>query len=242
MVQTLMLREHAIVLVIPDFKPPALTLEMLHYSGCIPSEWELVHPPVYTQQATQFRFRNGICLTAYPERLLFSQEAHTQALSDSQIASLVHKYVVSFPHARYQAVGMNFHGDVAFPQGSDNARHFITQLLSPGPWQTLGQDPMQASLTCSYRLDRCQLNLAISSAMLRVAEEQAVPVVTFAANFNYSIPGNVLEDRLAQLLQALTQWQTNLDTYQELVNTRFLVQVNTTVDASEALVVGAGSC
>lgn len=241
MTLSLQLREHAVVLAIPHFSPAALTLEMLHYSGCVPSDWELLRPPTYTQQVTQFLFQNGVSLTAYPERLVFAEDLYSKTIPDVLMPQLAHKYVASFPHAHYRAIGINFQGMVPLAAAQpDAARQFVSGLLAPGAWQTFGQAPVQAALTCSYTLDACRLQLAISPAALRLPEDKTIPVVTFAANFDYSVTGNSLEERLSQLLQAIAQWQSNLETYQELVNTRFLNQTNDITPIPEPFVAGIG--
>ena len=64
--------------------------------------------------------------------------------------------------------------------------------------------------------------MTINEGLLRVSEENSIPVVLFAGNFNYNILGDKSEERLQNLHKIIQNCQSNLDSYKELVNNKFL--------------------
>lgn len=206
-------------------KPTILNPDVLQCLGVLPTDWELARPPVYTHQVSQLIFQNGITITAQADRIMFVETISGKARHEVEVARIARKYIETLPHAEYQAVGINLRGFVPFNQSTDAAHQYLTTtLLTPGAWQTFGQAPVKASLNVVYTLDRARLYLSVNEAALQLPEGETLPIILFAGNFEYAITSDASSSMT--LMQAIENWQHDLDTYQDLINRHFLAPAN----------------
>ena len=212
------LQESAFVFVGKKQNPSLINPDFFRCSGIIREDLELARPPVYTQQAAQLVFTNGVSVTAQADRVIFAESMATKSLQELEVPQIARKYIEALPHAEYQMMGINLRGLVPFPQTVDAARQFLTrQLLSAGAWQDFGEEPARTSLNVAYTLQGRRLYLSINEAALQLPDEQVTPIVLFSGNFEYSVEG----DR-QRLLSVLSNWQADLEIYKNLINDRFL--------------------
>ena len=212
------LQESAFVFLGKKQNPSLINPDFFKCSGIIREDLELARPPVYTQQAAQLVFTNGVSVTAQADRVIFAEAMATKSLQELEVAAIARKYIEALPHAAYQMIGINLRGFAPFPQTADAARQFLTtQLLSAGAWQEFGEEPVRTSLNVAYKLPGRQLYLSIAEAALQLPDEQVTPIVLFSGNFEYPI-----EEDIQKLLSVLDNWQTDLGIYKELINDRFL--------------------
>lgn len=223
---TLIVQELVIIIAVKNHKPTILNPDFLKYSGIVPSEWELARSPVSTSSVAQVTYQNGISIVAEPQRVMFLEALADKAAASVLVPGVTSKYVQTLPNVDYQAVGINFRGYVPFDSQPDAARKYLAEtLLSPGPWHEIGTAPVRTTLNYAYTLERGQFNLSVNEAGLQQPDETTTPIVLFSGNFNYGITGNTGSDRLASLEQAISNWQLELKTYEDIVNTKFLVKV-----------------
>jgi hypothetical protein len=220
--QTVALQELAIVVAANNHSPAVINLEFLKYSGIVPMDWELARSPIYTPQLVQHTFQNGITITAQPNRVIFTEVVGDKEIASIEIAKLARKYVQSLPNMEYEALGMNPTGHVVCDDEGAAKKYLRETLLAPGPWQQVGQSPARTTINFSYTLERNALNLTVSEAGLRQDDETITPVVLFVGNFSYRVTGNTQQERIESLCQNLDHWQLDLETYQEIVNQKFL--------------------
>lgn len=220
--QTVALQELAIVIAANNQSPAVVNLEFLKYSGIVPMDWELARSPIYTPQLVQHTFQNNITITAQPNRVIFTEVIEEKDTAMIEIAKLARKYVQSLPNLEYEALGMNPTGHVMFNDEAAAKQYLRETLLAPGPWQQVGQSPVRTTLNFSYTLERHSLNLTVSEAGLRQDDETITPVVLFVGNFMYRVTGGTPAERIDSLCQSLDHWQLDLETYQEIVNQKFL--------------------
>lgn len=232
MTQPINVQELAIVMVAPNHRPTMLNLEFLRCSSIVPEDWNVIRPPVNTQQSAQLIFQNGVSLTAQGNQISFMEPFATKNPQDVWVPKIIRQYVQLLPYAGYQAVGINLRGFVSFPvQEGDAARQFLTQkLLTPGRWQDYGQQPVKAGINLAYDLDGRQLYLSINEVTLqREAEDQAIPGLMFSGNFEYRLELDAKGDRpgnpLTQVLTILENWQADLTAYTDLINHHFLPKI-----------------
>lgn len=225
MEQALDIQELAIVIAANSFNPTIVNPDFLKFSDIVPSDWELARPPALTNQLTQIVYQNGVSVVAQPGALTVSESLSTKTLADIEIAKLAHKAIDTLPSANYQAVGINPRRLVTFPNQPDGGRRYVVEtLLASGPWKHLGTTPVKASINLAYTLEHCQLRLSIGETRLQLPDEEFLPAVLFTGNFQYEVVGNQREERLQSLHRAIDNWQSDLATYQELINTKFLNQ------------------
>jgi hypothetical protein len=228
MTQSLDVQELAIVLVAPNHRPTMLNLEFLRCGNIIPDDWNVIRPPVQTQQAAQLVFQNGVSFSAQSDQISLVEPIGAKNSDEIWIPHLARRYVELLPHAGYQAIGINVRGFVNFSvQEQDAARQFLTQtLLAPGTWQEYGQQGVRAGLNLAYRLSGRQLLLSIHEVKLQKGEAEAVPGIMFSGNFEYRLAQAKENERAEnlpeQVLSVLDQWQTDLKVYTDLINTHFL--------------------
>jgi hypothetical protein len=217
------MQELSIVVVAPGQGPSIVNLENLVFNGTIPKEWELAREPLYTPQMVQLVFQNGIAITSQSNRVVFSETISEKSPNEIQIPQLIQRYIQCFPGLDYEAIGINPMGHVDMG-GSENAVHeYMNEtLMSPGPWQSVGETPAQLQLNFRYTLAESQLNLTVSEVGLRNEDESVAKVLLFSGNFQYLIGGSSSSERMSQMLESLGRCSSDLFFFTETVNTKFL--------------------
>lgn len=222
--QAVDIQDFSIVLAARSHNPALLTPDFLRGSGVVPGEWELARPPVVSSQAAQIIFTNGIKIEAQAGTISFFQGMDSQDwFKNIEIPSIARRYAATLPNLDYQGVGINPRRFVTFEDRAENAHQYLTEmLLSRGSWQDFGIAPLQVGMNLVYTLERCQLRLNINEVRLQFPDREAVPALLFAGNFTYGIAGDSAEGRLKHLHQVIENWQSDVATYQELIDCRFL--------------------
>ncbi|QSJ14291.1 hypothetical protein JYQ62_20410 [Nostoc sp. UHCC 0702] len=228
-------QELAIIIIAKRHNPTILTADFLKYSGIVPNEWELARTPILTNTAAQVVFNNGVNIIAEVNRIVFTESIGTKPTTEVEIATLARKYLDTLAQVEYQGIGISFRGHVLFDQQQNTARNYILKtLLNPGPWQDFGTAPVQAATRFIYTLESAQMSLDINEAGLQSPDNRVLPIVLFTANFTHAIAPDDPSQRLASISQVIGNWQTDLETYKEVVNTRFFnsvsEQLNPTTD------------
>ncbi|MEB3214783.1 MAG: hypothetical protein VKN72_00785 [Nostocales cyanobacterium 94392] len=220
--KTVQIQELAIAITAKDLNPNVVNLDFLKYSNIISSDWELVHPPVQTKNLTQLVFQNGIAIVAQPNRIVFAEAIDQKDIQQKIISELAVKFVEKLPNIEYQAVGINPKGFVTFTESNGAANYVLKNLLAYGEWREFGKTPVKAAIQLAYTLEDYILNLTINEGLLKISEEKSLPAVLFSGNFNYNIVGNKQQERLQNLYRIIQNWKQNVETYQQLINDKFL--------------------
>jgi len=215
-------QELAIAITAKNLNPNIINLDFLTYSNIISPEWELARQPVYTKNLTQLVFQNGIAIVAQTNRIVFAEAIETKDIEELQISKVAATYLEKLPNIEYKAVGINPKGFVTFADSNDASNYLLNNLLASGEWREFGKTPLKAAIQLAYTLEDSQLNLTINEGLLKVSEEKSVPAVLFSGNFDYKISSNDSEVRLKDLHQILQNWKSNLETYTQLINDKFL--------------------
>lgn len=219
------IRELAIALTAENINFSTLNLDVLKDSDIIPGNWELTHKPVCTSNIIQLVFQVGVAIVAQTNQILFAQVLNSTDPRQVITPHIALKYANKFPKKEFQTVGINPSSYIDF--GSDEEAHeYITQnLLKSGSWHKFGTARMKATLQLAYKLERGVLNLGINQGRLNSPENQLLPIVFFSGNFKYQIIGEEQQERLQDLTQLIHNWQTNLETFQQLINQKFLTNL-----------------
>lgn len=225
MSQSLITQEFGIIIAAKNHNPTLLNPDFLKYSGIVPTEWELARQPVFTQSVSQVAFTNGVMIVAEPTRVIFIEAIEGKVAAEIVVADIAKKYVQTLPNVEYEAVGLNPRSYMTFDQQQDAARQYLAEtLLSPGPWQEVGTAPVRATLNLVYTLERCPFYLTVSEAALRNPDETSTPIVFFNGSFSYEIKSETAQERLIELHQIINNWQADMSSYQEIINTKFLAK------------------
>ncbi|WP_375494250.1 hypothetical protein [uncultured Nostoc sp.] len=225
MSQSLITQEFGIIIAAKNYNPTLLNPDFLKYSGIVPREWELARQPISTQNVSQVAFTNGVLIVAEPTRVIFIEAIEGKAVAEIIVADIAKKYVQALPNVEYEAVGLNPRSYMSFDQQQDAARQYLAEmLLSPGPWQEVGTAPVRATLNLVYTLERCPFYLTVSEAALRNPDETSTPIVLFNGSFSYQVIGETVPERLKNLHQLIDNWQADLLTYQDIINSKFITK------------------
>lgn len=218
------LQELALVIAAKNLNPTVLNLDFLKYTGIIPTDWELKRQPVYTNQGVQLVFQNGISIIAQPNRIVFIEAISSKDIQEIQVAEIASNYTEKLSQVEYQAIGINPVGYVEFDSDIDSHSYLSQTLLSPGSWQEFGESPMKAGIDLSYTLSRSQFNLKINQALLKFPDK-SVSAIMFSGNFNYQVVSDNSEEKRTELQGLIQNWKTDLETYQKLIEEKFLSSI-----------------
>ena len=185
--QELVIQDLVIVITAKNHKLSLLNPDFLRFTGIVPSIWELAREPINANNVSQVVFTNGITITAEPQRVIFAQSIKSIDEESILIPKIARKYAQALPNMEFEAIGINPRGYAPFPDGEDTARQYITHtLLSPGAWQSEGEEPMRASLNLVYKLQRAPLYLTVTEAALRAESENETntPIIILSGSFS----------------------------------------------------------
>lgn len=206
-----------------DLKPGVINVDLLKMSGVIPADWELAQAPVQSEQVVQLSFTNGLTILSQARRLMLLEQTTDKDPSTIQGPAIAQAYLSKFPHAHYQGVSIAPKILIGFPDHPQAPQQFITQkLLAPGPWQTLGQEPLRAALTLNYVLKRCPFSLNIAEVQFNQGGQSAMSGLLFTGNFTYSPSETNPTPPLDYLTQRISYWQTDVQQFRELLYRKFM--------------------
>jgi hypothetical protein len=222
------IQEIAITIGAKNLNPTMLSEEFLKFSGVVPNDWVLAKQPVLGPNFSQVTFQNGVGIVAQPGVINFVESIGAQEADELKMPTIARQFVEKLPNAEYRSLSISPKSVVPFPGGEDAARQYITgTLLAPGPWQEFGTAPVQAGLNLLYQLDRCQFNVSINQAVINLPDKTAIPALLFSGNFTYNIASNSPQERVEQVAKGISDWQSDLEAFREIVNQRFLRQQET---------------
>jgi hypothetical protein len=222
--KTVVLQNLGLAIATNNYNPSLLSYDFLKCSDIVPSDWELAKQPVMNERVSQIAFRNGVTLTGQQNILSFVEVISAKELTELQAPQIAHTYVKSLPNADYQAVGIDIRGYItATDMGADtSAQDYLRSLLAPAPWKEVGKESVKASVQLVFTLENKVLSLGINEGTLYLSEQETVPIVLFNGNFSYQAQGNSKEARLESIHQLLDNWQADIESYQDIINTKFL--------------------
>jgi hypothetical protein len=229
----LITQELAIVVAVKTQNPAILNEDFLKQSGIIPSDWKLARDPIYTDRVAQIVFENGFSIAAQPDRVMFLEAVGDKEIDTVSAGEVAQKYVETLKLADYQAVGINFRSYTAYETPAAASEYINTQLLASGNWQKYGEGTVRASLNLVYDFSDRQLNLSINEASIQFPEQDATPVVLFAANYSYDISKTEAGDKATAIAKVIGNWQQDLTECSTLITERFLANKTATTGGSK---------
>lgn len=216
------IRRVEFVLVVDKHNPILFNPEFLKAEGIIPSDWELTEPPTYIQGAALVVFQNGIYIAHQGNVIAFFEDTRTKHLENLEVPQIVQNYVEVFPDDNYRAVGLNLEAHTSFDLQEDARNYLLETIQNPNHLHESDEDIVQAIVNFIYKIDRGQITLTVRNTELKRSVEESIPVILFAANFNRDVAGFPAQERFGILSQIIRNWQTDINTYQEIINNRFL--------------------
>lgn len=219
------IQELSIAINAAKLNPTMLSEDFLKASGIVPNDWELNKQPVLSPNYAQVSFQNGVSIVTQPRTITFLEMVGNKEPDTLKVSEIAQKYIEKLPLAEYQGLSVSPKSVVPLSGGTDAAQKYITgTLLAPGPWLEFGNAPVQAGLNLLYQLAQCQFSLSINEARLQLPDNTAIPALLFAGSFNYNITSNSDQERVQKIIEGIKQWRSDLESFREIVNQRFLAQ------------------
>lgn len=219
--KTLEIQEIGIIITAKKLNVGILSVDFLKTSGIIPQNWELQSKPVKTPSAVQLSFKNGVNLVAQPGKIFFSETLAKKAIEDVQISEVASKYIEKLPHADYQEIVVNPKSLIGLENSFSD--YITNTLIAPGPWQNIGKGKMQASINFLFQLETAPLSFSVTQAQIK-QNEKSIPALLFSGSFHYKVDNYQETEIIGHMVQRINNWQTNLETFNEIVNQKFLGQ------------------
>ena len=219
--KTLEIQEIGIIITAKKLNVGILSVDFLKTSGIIPQDWELQNKPVKTPNAVQLAFKNGVNLVAQPGKIFFSETIAKKAVEDIQISKVASKYIETLPNADYQEIVVNPKSLIGLENSFSD--YITNTLIAPGPWQNIGKEKVQASINFLFQLESAPLSLNVTQAQIK-QNEKSLPALLFSGSFHYKVANIKQTEIIGNMVQHINNWQTNLATFNEIVNQKFLGQ------------------
>ncbi|MEL6495933.1 MAG: hypothetical protein AAFQ41_12555 [Cyanobacteria bacterium J06623_7] len=221
------IEEISLIIAAQDLTPTMMSSDFLKFSGIVDRDWELAQQPILNPNFAQLNFTNGVGINAQPRTITISESLSNKQTEQIAIHQVAERYIRKLPHAEYMGLSFSPKILLPFPDNPQAVRQYITgNLLGSGAWKRIGQAPVQAGINLMYYLERCQLTISVSEAKLQKPEAVPIVAVLFGGNFNYNVTVASTPDqspsRMAQMLDFLAYWRTDLEEYRDLINRKFL--------------------
>ena len=217
------IQEIALAISIKNLSPTILTEDFLKFRGIIPSDWKLVKRPIFSPKLSKLTFHNKVTITAQPGSIAFVELINNQAHDHLEISQVATNLIEKLPNAGYQHLKISPKKIVPLSNTQEDHHNYITKfLLAPGPWQEFGEKPVQTGIHFLYHLQDCQLSLNVNQAAIGKKDEPSTPALLFSGTFHHQITENEESQQLEHLKQHIHNWQNRWNTFQELINNRFL--------------------
>ncbi|MEL7068629.1 MAG: hypothetical protein AAGN15_08275 [Cyanobacteria bacterium J06581_3] len=218
-------QEIIIILATQGQTPSVINADFLQYTGIIPEDWQLSRQPVYTEDVAQIAYQNNVTVTVQPNRIVVAQSVENLSTEEPIAPEIARKLAIALPKVNYRAFGFNAIGYVSFADDKAPVRRYLNQtLLADGPWQTFNGTPVETSFEFAYDLPQGRLSLSASEATLRKTDqpEGSTPILSLTGTVEHVLTQEDTTERLNELLGHLDSWQSDLNTYIDLVNNGFL--------------------
>ena len=221
MSKAVIVRELAVVVVGKNHNPTILNPDFLKVNEIVPPDWELAKPPICADIIAQVSYKNRVTVVSQPDKIVFSEPFAPEGPMQVETPDIARRYLQTVPHVDYMAVGINPKGHVAF-DGEESAQNCLKhKFLAKGLWLEYGDAPVRSALRLVYAFGSAQLSLTIDTGRLEWNGE-STPVMLFAGNFHHPTAGANVKERHTCALEAVSAWESDLRTFQDLINSRIL--------------------
>jgi hypothetical protein len=222
--------ETSILLAVENCKPQVLNSNFYYQSGIIPQEWKLASPPINQAELSQLQFTNSISITTEPQLIILTEISQNRKPKQLAIVEIIKRFTHALPNMRYRGLGINpstfcivKENNLPVEAPSIVNQIFKPQILSSQP------NPHLSGTKITYKLERNSqvqwFYLDIEDVQLkREKDNQRHSAVSFKGSF----PHELFETPTAEnLLTVLSEWEIDLQAYDEIVHGSFINSINT---------------
>jgi hypothetical protein len=182
----------AVVVLAQDHNPTILHPAFLEAQSIVPKEWQLAEPPICTPALSVVKYANGVVLLVESNRLQVLENAPSEDAADSSVPDVAAKYVMTLPHVRYTAVGIN---STVLAECGNPETAIIDRFLKSGPWNGGALQLKAAGLKFVYSAGGCLLRMSLDPGNTVIAGGEPLQGVIANANYQFDVhPGSPVAD------------------------------------------------
>lgn len=207
----------SIVVTGESHNPTILNPDFLRVREIVPQEWQgsvEVAQAITTPPFALVAYSNGISVVVENEKLQVVDASALPDPSESVAVQIASKYVLTLPHVRYKAVGVNFHSVI----GLDSAIEYIkNRFVKAGPWDSKSDPLAAAGVRLLYSIPdggRVVFDLGAGEQKSSADEDVAQSVVIVKANFHRECKGYPAEK---EVLSHLGHVKDDWSRYQQVL-------------------------
>ncbi len=209
----------AVVVVVRGHNPSILHPSFLEAQGIVPNEWELAEQPVCTPPLSIVKYQNGVTFTADSAKLQVQDNNPAATADKSQIQGVAVSYILTLPHVRHTAVGVNFTGAIPC---DEPARALLGKFLTRGAWHGDGLNPEGVALRLVYPEGDALLQLTIDAGQFqRAGEDDQVEAVIVRSNFHTDLPE---DSSVEEAVRVINLYGQRYERFLEIVAALFEVE------------------
>lgn len=207
--------EFSVVLLATSNNPSILNPDFLRYNDIVDASWQVQEPRISTPAFSQVIFKDGLTVTADPDRIIFAQTGDRLAAADIVCPEMAKRYAEKIPHVPSRAVGIN-------PKGyrrseGEAADRVADALIDTGEWMAFQDVIPEIQLKAVYRYAKRTIFLDIVEASKRETDGRQIPGMLFQANIHRDITETSPRERIVSLLSIIDSWKEDLSDFHALV-------------------------
>lgn len=193
----------------------------LKHNGIIPLEWQEKKSKAESKSDVII-FTNSLSITQESERIVFAQRFDSYILEPHAFITLVNNYLTAFHNLDCKKIEVRPTSFFRFDlneEGNDSAKTYLySQVLSINDLLKFTNKSIQSNLSLLFNLDKCLLTLEIQDIIFPPFKETPERSGIFIyGNFCYEVVKGTSSFQNCIILEAVSFFQSNINTYHELV-------------------------
>ncbi|MBN1488809.1 MAG: hypothetical protein JXA69_02740 [Phycisphaerae bacterium] len=205
----------SVVVVGKAHNPTILNPDFLALRGIVPPDWGWeVDETITTPPFAIVRYKSGVAVNVEPNKLQVTDMLADADPTQSKAAEVAEAYVVTLPHVRYTAVGLNFHSVIEV----DSPETYLKKrFLKKGKWDSPSHSVVAAGFRLVYAVaptGRVTLSLDAGEVQKAGSKDTKSSVIIANANFHRTCSDYPAE---GQVCEYLHQLRSDWSMYQTLI-------------------------
>jgi hypothetical protein len=189
----------------------------LKHNGIIPLEWQ-----EEKSKSDGIIFTNSLSITQESERIVFAQSFDSYILEPHAFITLVNNYLTVFHNLDCKKIEVRptsfFRFDLNEEGNHSAGTYLYSQILLTNGLSKFTNKSIQSNLSLLFNLDKCLLTLEIQDIIFPSFRETPERSGIFIyGNFCYEVVEGTSSFQNCTILEAVSFFQNNIDTYHELV-------------------------
>lgn len=216
-----MIEDVSIVLVAQKQSFSIVSYQALEKLGFISQNDKISEKLVSPEPFLRVKFNSGITISIEPPKVIFIERIGNQKLESLETPKLAIKFLESFKHFNFTALGINPRACMVFENSAD-ACGFVVKLLDSSrllSYESYFLKDVSANL--SFEGDAGKFNLNICAGEKKTDGGGALPVVWFNSNFHFDIEGTTKKDQSKFAIERINNINVIINNLKDLLKSQF---------------------